>query len=301
MFLREPKEALKRRFPGLVPVVRGLGRFRFLLKLRQVRGEGVRFRDDPLNVARFVLLDPETHSYTYHLANADELGPFLSRLTALPADEIAGYVEEVAEDPELGERLSRRVRWRIDSKRELPLGNRLLWYALVRAVKPRLVVETGIHHGLGSLVLLRALERNGQGELISFDLDPASGWLVPERLRSRWRPVFGDIERRLDEELTGRRVDVFVHESSHDEALQRIEFAAALAHAADELYVVDSSGFEVGVLAQLCRAHEAEHELFVERPMRHFYRPVGTAVARFGPPPAAARFERAGAQPEVRV
>ena len=301
MFVRERKEALKRRFPGLVSAVRALGRFRFLLKARQVRDEGVSFRDDPLSVARFVLLDPETHSYSYELENAHEIPPFVAGLTGVPVEEVAGYVEEAADDPELGERLRRRVRWRIDTKRNLPPGNRLLWYALARATKPELVVETGIHQGLGSLLLLRALERNGHGQLISFDLDPASGWLVPDRLRSRWTPVFGDIESRLEEKLTGRSVDLFVHESSHDEVLQRIEFSAALAHAAEELYVIDSSGFELPVLAELCRLHGAEHRLFLERPLRHFYRPVGTAVALFGRAPRPGRFEPAGAEREVQV
>jgi hypothetical protein len=63
------------------------------------------------------------------------------------------------------------------------------WYAVVRALKPQLIVETGIKQGLGSLVLLAALERNagegGSGRLISFDIDPFSGWVVPQRLRAR--------------------------------------------------------------------------------------------------------------------
>ena len=193
--MRERREALKSRYPGLVRRVRALSRFRFLLKARQVRFEGRPFRDDPLSACHFVLFDPETHSYTYELANADELGPFLARATGVSAEEIADYVEEARTDPELGELLRQRVRWRIDCKRALPLGNRLLWYALARAVKPRVVVETGIYQGLGSLVLLRALDRNAaegvDGRLISVDLDETSGWLVPNRLRDRWTRVIG--------------------------------------------------------------------------------------------------------------
>jgi Methyltransferase domain len=312
MDVRERKEALKRRFPGIVRGIRALSRFRFLFKARQVRREGVGLRDDPLSVFRFVLFDPETHSYTYELANADELGPFLERASGVPAEEIARYVAEVRNDPELGKRLRRRVRWRIDYKRRMPLGNRLLWYALVRAVKPRLIVETGIHQGLGSLVLLRALDRNAaegvDGRLISIDFDAASGWLVPDHLRARWTPVFGDIESSLESVLAGREVDLFIHESDHNEALQRIEFGAALAHSADELYVVDSSGVELPVLSELCGLYGGERNLFHERPKRHFYRPVGTAVAKFtnaaarGPKPATGRFKPAAdARPPARA
>jgi predicted O-methyltransferase YrrM len=39
-------------------------------------------------------------------------------------------------------------------------GRRLGWYILVRSQKPRIIVETGVDHGVGSLVLTSALLRN---------------------------------------------------------------------------------------------------------------------------------------------
>lgn len=282
------RERIKQRYPGLARRIRRLGRFRFLLKARRVREEGVRFRDDPVNVARFVALDPETHSYSFDLANVDELVSFLTELLELPSAEVERYVREALAHPELGERLRRRVRWRVDYKRRMPLGNRLLWYALVRAVKPRLTVETGIHDGLGSLMLLVALDRNAaegvESRLVSLDLDPESGWLVPDHLRARWTPVFADIESTLDEALEGRELDLLIHDSDHNEALQRIEFGAALTHAAPALYVIDSSGLELPVLRELCEAHGGLHRYFLERPKDHFYRPAGTSVAAFRRP-----------------
>jgi predicted O-methyltransferase YrrM len=278
------KAALKAH-PRLVRHVRRLGRFRFGLKARRVREEGVRLRDDPVSVARFVLLDPETHSYSFDLANQGELVSLLEELLEVPRRELEGYLDEALREPELREHLRRRVRWRIDYKRRMPLGNRLLWYALVRAVKPRLTVETGIHDGLGSLMLLVALERNAEegveGRLVSIDLDPDSGWLVPSGLRRRWSPVFGDIETTLEQTLEGEELDLLIHDSDHNERLQRIEFGAALAHASPDLFVIDSSGLMLPVLRELCQAHGGEHRYFLERPRSHFYRPPGTSIARF--------------------
>jgi hypothetical protein len=300
------KEQLKS--PRMVALVRRLGRFRFLLKARQVRAEGVSLREDPANVLRFVLLDPETHSYSFELGNVDELCAFVARCTETSPEQVAAHVEEAMTDPELTTELRKRVRWRIDYKRDLPLGNRLLWYALVRAVKPGLTVETGIYQGLGSLMLLRALARNAEegseGRLISIDFDPESGWLVPERLRDRWTPVFGDIESDLEPAINGRDIDLFIHESDHNEVLQRFEFGLALAHAASDLYVIDSSGRELPVLRELCRLHDGEHHVFQERPKNHFYRPVGTAVALFRqvrPRRGAKRFKPDEAVPEREV
>src|SRR5207248_9880418 len=41
-------------------------------------------------------------------------------------------------------------------------GRRLGWYALTRATKPRVLVETGVDRGLGTAVLAAAMLRNAQ-------------------------------------------------------------------------------------------------------------------------------------------
>ena len=266
-------------------VFQRLGRFRFLLKARRVREEGARVRDHPLAIAKFVLLDPETHSYSYELANRDELVEFCASLLGIGSPEVAAYLAEIDSDPELGTRLRRRTLARIDAKWRMPLGNRLLWYVIARAVKPRLTVETGIFDGLGSLMLLRALDRNAgegaDGRLLSIDLDPRSGWIVPDRLRGRWEPVFGDILTDLEPAVAGREVGPLVHDSVHAERFQRFEFELALAHAAAPLYVVDCSGLTLPVLREVCAERGGRHAYFLERPARHFYEPTGTSVAIF--------------------
>lgn len=262
-----------------------LGRFRFLLKARRVREEGARFRDDPFTIAKFVLLDPETHSYSYDLGNTDELVEFASAQLGAERSDVRAWLAELDADPELHAELRRRTRGRIDAKRRMPLGNRLLWYVVVRAVKPRLIVETGIWDGLGSLMLLRALERNAgegaEGRLLSIDIDPEAGWLVPSQLAGRWEPVVGDILTDLGPALGDRRVDVFIHDSVHEEDFQHFEFGLALEHAAERLYVLNPNGEELGVLRELASRSGGSHALFVERPAGHFYRPPGTALARF--------------------
>jgi glycosyltransferase involved in cell wall biosynthesis len=281
------KEPLKRLAGDRgVLVARRLGRFRPLLKARRVREEGVRFRDRPADVARFVLFDPETHSYSYDLGNVDELVEFCSSILDVERPALEGYVAETQSDPELNERLRRRTRWRVDAKSRMPLGNRLLWYLLTRATKPRLTVETGIFDGLGSLMLLRALERNAEegteGRLVSIDIDPDAGWLVPERVAPRWERIEGDIFEDLEPALRGRSVDLLIHDSVHTEAFQRFEFDLALRHGNGRVYVVDPSGSLSTVLRDLATERSGRYGCFLERPARHFYQPPGTSVAIFG-------------------
>jgi len=96
-------------------------------------------------------------------------------------------------------------------------------WCLVAHLRPAVVVETGVAHGLTTRVILEGLQRNGHGQLWSVDLpsvDPALhheiGAAVPEDLRSRWMYVAGTSRRRLPELVRGAgQVDLFIHDSLH--------------------------------------------------------------------------------------
>ena len=112
-------------------------------------------------------------------------------------------------------------------------------YVLARALKPMVIVETGVASGVSSAHWLRALARNEKGKLYSIDLPnlndgvalPAGkepGWIVPDNLRSRWDLRLGDsrelLPKLLDEVVF---VDVFFHDSDHAKEAMMFEFQAA--------------------------------------------------------------------------
>jgi Methyltransferase domain len=231
-----------------------LSRFRWQTKYELMR----RF-DMDVGLRRrlaYVLFDPEIASFSYELENEPEVISGLAAALGHPEAELAAYAAETRCDSELNESLTRHLRWRFDTKRRLPLGNRLPWYVLVRAVKPLLVVETGIYHGLGSLALLRALERNTQegspGELMSFDTLQDAGGMVREHLRQGWHRFVGPTQELLVPALENRRVDMLFQDTPHTEENQRFEFGAALANAAPNLLLLDASGGWAPTLEAMC-------------------------------------------------
>lgn len=64
-------------------------------------------------------------------------------------------------------------------------------YALIRALKPKRLLEIGTRRGCSTTHLLSALEANGVGELVSLDLEPFLG-AIPEALQHRWTFVQTD-------------------------------------------------------------------------------------------------------------
>lgn len=102
---------------------------------------------------------------------------------------------------------------------------RAIW-TLVRHLRPDVVVETGVAHGVTSRFILEALLLNRAGNLWSVDLPPFNpvtrqevGIAVDDpALRERWTYIAGTSRRRLPPLLSQlRRIDLFIHDSMHSE------------------------------------------------------------------------------------
>jgi predicted O-methyltransferase YrrM len=107
-------------------------------------------------------------------------------------------------------------------------------YLLVRAARPRMVVETGVLYGASSAHILAALARNGGGELHSLELgrdhrEPPHDHFVPRDFQRHWTLVIGDSRHRLRSLLKRcAAVDMFLHDSLHTFDHMTWEFETAL-------------------------------------------------------------------------
>jgi predicted O-methyltransferase YrrM len=106
-------------------------------------------------------------------------------------------------------------------------------YVICRALRPRVVVETGVGSGVTTSFILQALAANSEGRLWSIDLPPIgaeqfAGSFVPQPLRNRWTLLRGrsrDLLPRLLSDLPAP--DVFLHDSLHTTRNMTFEFNAA--------------------------------------------------------------------------
>jgi predicted O-methyltransferase YrrM len=168
----------------------------------------------------------------------------LARHTDIPYAELLRYRRELLDN--------REFQWHLkhclgDIPYVFPGAAEL--YAVVRATKPRVIVETGVSSGISSAHILRALAANGTGTLHSIDLPNVqqgsglpqgrtSGWIVPDSLQRRWTLHIGDTRALLPEVLgTLDRMDIFLHDSDHsyeamlweyEQALPKLEYGGLL-------------------------------------------------------------------------
>jgi Methyltransferase domain len=125
-------------------------------------------------------------------------------------------------------------------------------YAVMRKVRPRVAVETGVANGFSTAFTLLALRENGDGHLHSIDLPrevgreyeagtfyegegragiPAGsepGWLIPSELREQWTLLLGRSQDELPPLLERLgTIDSFMHDSEHSFDCMWFEFNAA--------------------------------------------------------------------------
>jgi Methyltransferase domain len=111
-----------------------------------------------------------------------------------------------------------------------------LCFAVCCYLRPKVVIETGVAHGVTSTYILWALERNNLGTLHSIDLPPLGadvqkdvGLYVPANLRNRWQLHIGPASVELARVFrTVSEPDVFVHDSLHTYRHMSWEFDLAL-------------------------------------------------------------------------
>ena len=149
---------------------RRLNRLRWSSKLANVRHAPPGGTAGALDKIGYVLLAPELGDHSFDITDQRGMARFLAEALSLPVEDALAALEEAGSDERLRLDYTRLKRLSLVPRR-MRLSQRTLWWAIVRLRKPSLVVETGVWYGLGSAVILRALELNAEegheGRLIS--------------------------------------------------------------------------------------------------------------------------------------
>lgn len=167
---------------------------------------------------------------------------FLASISGSSVASIRGFLEEPFQDKRFYEHLRQSEHIFSEAKitsADFYAKKVVLQYALVRALKPAVILETGVASGVSTSYFLLALQANGRGALQSIELGDTAylppgrspGWVVPEWLRGRWRMHIGD-SRQLLAPLAQKLapLDIFIHDSMHTYDHMMFEFEQAFPH-----------------------------------------------------------------------
>ena len=172
------------------------------------------------------------------LSDFDELGEAttdpatMARLLGCSSADFHQYLGEFAECEAARVRgSSAAVAARYPALFASELNTQRVLYALVRAQRPDVVLETGVADGFSSFAILAALDANSNGHLHSVDIQDDVGIVVPAALRGRWTVHINDremdLERGLKDIVAGLPpVDFYYHDSGHTYLWQSFEYGA---------------------------------------------------------------------------
>lgn len=205
-----------------------------------------RLRDNPKRLLK-VFSSPNARGILFYLPFEPSVVKFVSTLTNSNRQEILNLQRELTNNSFLFD-----IKESFLKVRGIPLISCQKWheliFLLIRSLKPKIVVETGVFDGLSSAFILYAFYLNNFGSLYSIDLPArgkifnstdemsltrlprgkSPGWLVPSYLKKRWRLTLGLSENQLSPLLKRlKKIDIFIHDSLHTYAHMSWEYSTS--------------------------------------------------------------------------
>lgn len=238
------------------------------------------------NLLVWVVRSREGTNLTYNLTrdNLDYMAHAISVVTGCPFAQVRAYIDEAQSDESLRDHVIRYTAassFRYKSDERCNFGRRLGWYAVVRVMKPKVVIETGVDKGHGAVLLCAALLRNAQeghpGRYYGTDINPEAGWLLQPPYSSMGRILYGDsIEslKALDE-----TVDLFINDSDHSTDYEYREYQVIAPRLAPGAIILGDNAHVSGKLAQFSRETGREFLFFAEAPENHWYPGAGIGIS----------------------
>src|SRR5947209_1175472 len=193
---------------------------------------------------RWLLRSREHTNFTYSLTdrNLQHLVWWVADLAGVNVDQARSFMAELDADDALRSHIQSATaasgRRRLADP-DVRYGRRVGWYALTRALRPSLVVETGTDKGLGSCVFAAALIANGTGRLQTIDVNPDSGYLISGRYADVTDRIVGDSVAALQK--TSGEVGLFLHDSLHSFEHETRELEAVAPRLSDRSLVLSDN------------------------------------------------------------
>lgn len=238
------------------------------------------------NLISWTFRSRELFNYTYDLEprNREYLAAFIATATGVPHATVLAYFAEVEGDSALADHLQRGVEASPEKFLADPApryGRRIGWYALVRILKPALVVETGVDKGLGACVLCAALLRNraegAPGRYLGTEINPRCGYLLAGPYAEVGRIAYGDSLKTL--ESMSDPVGLFVNDSDHSDSYEAEEYRVIRRLLRPESMIVGDNAHASDQLLRFCLESGRPFSFFAEKPKGHWYPGAGIGLA----------------------
>ena len=251
---------------------------RTLLTLYRAKYVLAHLRTSLVNSIRWLVASREFTNFTYDLddLNRRYLASLIADILNLDFTVVDGYIRELENDCNIKQHIvdvTSRSELAAVADRTVRFGRRLGWYAIVRALKPRIVVETGVDKGLGSCILAAALKRNAtegfQGRYIGTDINPKAGYLLTGEYAAFGTILYGDSIESL--RTIADEIDIFINDSDHSSDYEYREYLTIASKLSGHALLLGDNAHCCDKLLQFSLETGRRFVFFQEKPINHWY------------------------------
>ncbi|MCK5135628.1 MAG: class I SAM-dependent methyltransferase [Bacteroidales bacterium] len=231
----------------------------------------------------------EDTNFTYHLTqdNIKYLAHTIAVVTNMDYSEIIKYIEELQSDEILKETILTAIDNSTEKKfadKEVRFGRRIGWYAFARAIKPKIIIETGVDKGLGSVVLCAALLRNKKegfkGKYYGTDINPKAGYFLSGKYKKTGEILYGDSIKSLSK--FSEKIDLFINDSDHSSEYEYQEYLTIKPLITDNSIILGDNSHCTSKLADFSHETDRNFIYFQETPLNHWYPGAGIGISYKG-------------------
>jgi predicted O-methyltransferase YrrM len=255
----------------------------FMLRFEEAMGLS---RSYTMSLFDWIFSSREHTNYTLPVKPVciEYMASFVANIAQIPFAQARGYIRELQEDTTIPQIVNQFVNAHpenvtIDSK--VRYGKRLAWYALARAKKPKVIIETGIDKGLGSLVLTLAVINNKKegvhGQYYGLDISPHAGFLLQGQFLEVGTILRGDSIETLQK--IPYSIDMLLCDSDHTEGYELREYKTAEPKLSQDAVIISDTASYDGVLLEYANATNRKFLYCPEYTDNHWYPGDGIGIA----------------------
>jgi len=244
------------------------------------------FRRPLSDLFKWLFKSKEITNFTYDLeaSNIRYLASLIADIANIEFIVAMAYLKEIEEDGELREHISGKAaksNLSFMADVEVRFGRRIGWYALTRALKPKVIVETGVDKGLGACVLTAALKRNKEegyeGWYYGTDINPKAGYLLFGDYANFGSILYGDSIESL-KKLDGL-IDIFVNDSDHSASYEAKEYKTIENKLSENAIILGDNAHCTDTLLDFSLKTNRHFIFFQEKPVDHWYPGAGIGIS----------------------
>lgn len=253
-----------------------------ILRLSLIPVRLARTRRYPVSVIsnwfKWLYTSREHTNLTYNLEplNVQYMAAMIAEVTGRSNQEILKYISDLENDHELrlhitGLSVNGERSYLAD--KEARYARRAGWYAIVRALKPRVVVETGIDKGLGACVIAAALKKNSEegteGRYYGTDINPKAGYFFTDPYSKYGEILYGDSIESL--EKLDENIDLLINDSDHSAEYEMREYESVKNKLNPGAIIVGDNAHCSESLYVFSTINSRRFLYFQEKPVEHWY------------------------------